>query len=112
MAAQTAAVQRAVVNDRDAVSAAVTASTTSMATQITSALTEVRAAFATATAVAAVEARSSRKGLTFERAAASALSEAAANAGDGGGSFTGGTPGASGSKVGDAVVTFASDLGW
>jgi hypothetical protein len=100
-----------VAQDRDAVSATVTAATGSLAAQVSTALESLRGALDSAAEIAEARSKTNRPGLDYERDLADALGVIAANAGDAGATFVGGTTGQAGSKNGDVLVTFADGRG-
>jgi hypothetical protein len=75
---------------------------------VTEGLHVLRSTLQQQAAVAEAEGRNSRKGLVYERAAAHALAEIAAKAGDASGSFVGGTPVGGNEKDGDVLVILRS----
>lgn len=111
LAATTASLQHTVAQDRDAVSATVTAATGSLATQVSTALESLRGALDSATEIAHARSKTNRPGLDYERNLTDALCVIAANAGDGGATFVGGSTGQAGTRNGDVLVTFAHGRG-
>jgi hypothetical protein len=104
----TADLRSTVHQDREAIRAQITAIVQQNHREVTEGLHVLRSALQQQAAVAAAEARNSRKGLVYERAAARAISEIAARAGDASGGFVGGTPAAGPEKDGDVLVTLRS----
>ncbi len=104
----TADLRSTVHQDREAIRAQIAAIVQQNHREVTEGLHVLRAALQQQAAVAEAESRNSRKGLVYERAAARALAEIAAKAGDASGSFVGGTPAGGTEKDGDVLITLRS----
>lgn len=120
-AQQAATVTATVTSDREAIHRALTDHLAGQQARLDRQLEELRtglalihsqqAAMYTAQVVAAAApVASAGPGADYESAAVHAVSQIAVNAGYGGATPTGGTPGADGNKLGDAVIDFV-DLG-
>jgi hypothetical protein len=102
------ALAQLVAQDRDRTAIELVAAVSTHQSDLTGIVTELKDLLAARSITEAHQASGPRKGLAYEAAVHTALSDIAGNAGDGGADFTGGTGGVDGSRKGDVVVELRS----